>query len=193
MNHAQRVVVLLMVICLLTVSLPTGCRKAAEKTAEKVVSGGKEAIGGISEGIEKGRKQSGGTDDAIIISTADELAAHSDVSVFRLVASAESEPSTTVEFAIVNRETRPLELTGLHKLGSCAVIDSDGFFTPLDQNSSPSSFEVLPQGKQKLILHFKTPNNKAAQVLLYAKKYSLTGAGAGTETQPASKPATKPE
>jgi len=172
-----------MVLCAMIALMPLACRKAAEKTTEKIVKEGKEAVGGISEGIEKGRKSSAGQDGAIIISTDAELAQNAKVTVFAL-RQGEGDKEAVVEMAVENQKDVPLRLTDLHKTGGCALIDKDGFSSPLNERATDPEMTVLPKAKQKVVLHFKASVSTAATVLFYGKKYPIETPASGPTSKP---------
>ncbi len=155
-------------MCVTVALAMAGCRKAAEKTTEKVVKYTKETGGGISEGYDKGRKDSAGIDGTVIITAYPEIAPCGKIDIYGLYPSRAGK-MTVVVLAVQNNQAAPMELADLHKLGNFTLLDGEGFAYPLDANLSPASFTVQPNAKQKLVLYFDGDESKAKTFRLYGQ------------------------
>lgn len=183
------------VVAAMVVAACDGCkgstRSTARDAAEKAASAAKEAAAGVAEGIEKARKETPGIDGAVVISTADELARHAELSVHAVYPDGPG-GLAVVELAVRNNHTAPLRLTGLHKTGQCALMDREGFSWPLVDETGLGLGEhtILPKARQKLILRFKADAAKAAGVTVYGRAYpidpkAISDKAPGSATRPA--------
>lgn len=153
-----------MVVCAASALALGGCRKAAEKTTEKVVKYTKEAAGGISEGYDKGRKAGAGADGIVIITSYPEIAPCGKIDI-HVVYPFKDNKKTVVILFVENTQAKPMKLEDLRTPGNFLLIDSEGFAHALDTNLSPSDLTVLPNAKEKLYLYFEGDDVSKAKTL----------------------------
>ena len=151
-------------ICAAATLASAGCRKAAEKTTEKVVKYSKEAAGGISEGYDKGRKASTGIDGTVIITSYPEIAPAGKIDIYSVCPSKDNK-KTVVVLVVQNTQAKPMKLEDLRRLGNFAVIDDQGLAHRLDADLSPADMTVLPNAKEQLCLYFDGDDVSKAKTL----------------------------
>lgn len=169
--------------CLALAFTTCACRRAAEKTTEKVVQTAKDAGGGISDGFDKGRKASAGADGTVIITRYAEIAPVGKIDILG-VYPAKSGGRTLVVFAATNTQAKPIQFDDLHKLGNFSIVDADGFAHALDESASPGKMVVLPNSKQKMLLYFEGDAAKARTLRVYGQDVAIPAEAVQKEPSP---------
>ena len=128
-----------------------GCRKMAERVAEKGMKAAKDTTKGLSEGLEKGRKEGQSADDAVVVSTAKDLKGVGSVTIAEVRTAREANLGTEVELVVENTSDRPLRITNLDMLG----LDAKGFVKrPIIR---PGELTVPAKAKDKMVVAFDGP------------------------------------
>ncbi|MEJ1250637.1 hypothetical protein [Denitratimonas tolerans] len=165
-------------VCLLllvaTGSAIADTRDVVRSVTERVVSFGKDIVGGVAEGVDSGRKGAEGTDGSIVVGKHEELAG---VGQIRLIGVQPWEGATatvTVEFAIDNRSDKPLRLVGFTERGSLLRIDHEGFATPLaGGHGNPAELTVPAKASIKQAFVFQGSPKDTRAVRVWGTDYAL--------------------
>lgn len=153
-----------------------GCIKNTTKTVtENTVKGAKNALSGISEGIEEGRKDGEGIDGAVVVSTYDEIDAHVEVSVLSATASADNRVELEISFS--NKSDKPVRIIGLNEAKNMTLIDAQGFSTYI--KSGPAQVTVQAGAKEKYKFVFEGDLQKAAKFKFHGHELDLPPVGLG--------------
>jgi hypothetical protein len=143
------------------------CKKVSEVVVERGVKAAKDTVKGIEEGVEKGRKSGQSTDDALIVSRAEDLKGHGTISVRELRGAADGGTTSEVVLAIENTGARPLRITELDVL----ALDPGGF---VKRPVSPvAEVTVPPMAKDQVVVTFDAKPDALAKVRLWGVEYPL--------------------
>lgn len=144
-------------------------QKVTSTVVGKTVEIAKGAGSGIVDGIEKGRQDAVSADGSRTLSSAAEVNAAVDLSVYEVKPGASG---VEVVVAITNKTTDALHLLGLHENGGAQLIDKEGFATPLDA-AAPGQLggeiQVPPSAKIKVSLMFQGSPEKVSAVRLWGR------------------------
>jgi hypothetical protein len=162
----DRILVCAVAVALVGLSV-TGCRKMAERVAEKGVEAVKNTSKGLEEGAEKGRKQGASTDDALVVASLADLKGAGSLTVDEV---RRAPVGTEVVIVVDNTSDRPLRLTRLDVF----ALDSKGFVKrPV---SAPPEITVPAKAKDKLVVAFETAQGKQeklAKARIWGAEYDL--------------------
>jgi len=142
------------------------CRKMAESMAEKGMKAAKDTTKGLSEGLEKGRKEGQSADDAVVVTTAQDLKGFGSVTIAAVRAAREAKLGTEIELIVENTSDRPLRITNLDMLG----LDAKGFVKR--PASRPGELTVPAKAKDKLVVAFDGPE-KLTKARLWGVDHDL--------------------
>jgi hypothetical protein len=141
-----------------------GCRKMAERVAEKGVAAVKDTTKGLSEGAEKGRKEGSSTDDAVVVTSLADLKGAGSLSVAEV---RRAPVGTEVVLVVDNTGERPLRITRL----DIFALDSKGFVKrPV---AAPPELTVPAKAKDKLVIAFDTGADKLAKARIWGVDHEL--------------------
>ena len=157
----------LTVFCIVAVAssvFTLGCRKMAERVAEKGVAAVKDTTKGLSEGAEKGRKEGASTDDAVVVTSLADLKGAGSLSVAEV---RRAPVGTEVVLVVDNTGERPLRITRLDVF----ALDSKGFVKrPV---AAPPELTVPAKAKDKLVIAFDTGADKLAKARIWGVDHDL--------------------
>ncbi len=161
------------VICITSLAL-FGCsgesaRKAASKVTGKTVETVKGVFTGVSEGVDEGRKQTVGTDGAIVLSTPQEMADKVDVSIYRL--SETTSGNAEVTLALSNLLDQPVRISGLAHGHNMVMLDADSFAIALI--SRERDVTIPPKAKERATFVFNSPASKCKTFRLFGREVAL--------------------
>ncbi len=145
----------------------SGCKEVTETVVEKGVKAAKDTTRGVSEGIEKGRKQGQSADDAVIVSKPDEIQGKGTIAVRALRQHPDNPKHAQIELAFENTSDRPLRFTKLEVL----ALDGEAFVNR--PQTSPSDVTVLPKTKDRLVVTFEADAKTLAKVRVWGVEYAL--------------------
>jgi hypothetical protein len=150
-----------------------GCKEVTEKVVGKGVQVAKDATKGVSEGIEKGRKEGESSDGAVIVSKPEEVAGKGGITVRALRVHSEQPKQAEVELAFENSGERPLRFTGLDAL----ALDRENFVKrPV---SLSSELTVPPKAKERLVVVFDAEAASLAKIRVWGTDYPLPAVSGG--------------
>jgi len=118
-------------------------KNAVTKATSKVITFGKDLVGGLSEGVTDGRKGSEGSDGAIIVSNLTEMDESVTIKLLGVEQSGDSQVIAT--FAIKNPNNQPVRLINLRERGALLSIDKDGFATGLSSSLQNPDNVTVPE------------------------------------------------
>lgn len=105
-----------------------------------VVSSGKDAISGVKDGIEEGRKSGESVDGAIVVFDKDALQKYVAVSVQSVEKIGATDYKLTLVFR--NNSDKIVRLTNLSERKSLQLLDKDGFVSYLKYGATPVESDV---------------------------------------------------
>jgi len=155
--------------CLMAAALataPSGCRKMAERIAEKGVKAAKETSKGLSEGAEKGRKEGQSVDDAVIVSSLQDLKGVGSLTVSE-VRQNRAAAATEIELVVDNTGDRPLRITRLDII----ALDAKGFVKR--PTTVPGEVTVPAKAKDKLVVAFESGPDKLVKARIWGVEQDL--------------------
>lgn len=133
----------------------------------------KGVAGGVKEGIKEGRKGTRSLDGARVLSTADEVAEATTLTVFTARPAGDR---FEVVLAVENTTDEPVHLVGLSEEGGALLVDAEGFSTRLaarDLKAMSKAIAVPPKAKVKAPLMFDPPDAAAATVRVWGQDLAL--------------------
>jgi hypothetical protein len=150
-------------------TVPAGCRKMAERIAEKGVKAAKETSKGLSEGADKGRKEGQSVDDAVIVSSLQDLKGVGSLSISDVRQKRET-ATTEIELVVDNTGDRPLRITRLVII----ALDAKGFVKR--PTTVPGEVTVPAKAKDKLVVAFESGPDKLVKARIWGVDHLLPGA-----------------
>lgn len=141
-----------------------------------VVSSGKDAISGVKDGIDDGRKSGDSIDGAVIITTKDALQAYVTVSVLSVEKLNATEYKLTL--AIRNNSDKTVRLTNLYEQKSLQLLDKDGFVSYVKYlvNSAESDITVPEKAAVRARYTFSEVEGVPAVFRLYGMDVNIPDA-----------------
>ena len=151
----------------------------------KTVEATKGVADGVKEGVQEGRKDAASVDGSQVLSTAEEVAAATTLSVFSVQAGTDGAGASRAEvvLAVENTTDAPLHLIGLADQGGALVIDKDGFASPLSPLDG-GTIQVPPHAKVKTTLTWKGDPGTAASVRVWGQELPVPGGAQPTGATP---------
>ncbi|HET9956258.1 MAG TPA: hypothetical protein VFQ61_17240 [Polyangiaceae bacterium] len=144
-----------------------GCKEVTEAIVGKGVQAAKDATKGVSDGIEKGRKEGQSSDGALIVSKPEEVTGKGSIAVRALRARAGEPRRAEVELAFENLSERPMRFTGLNPI----ALDRENFVQrPLEPTHEVT---VPPKAKERLTFLFEAEPSSLAKVRVWGVEYPL--------------------
>jgi hypothetical protein len=125
---------------------------------------------GVKTGVQEGRKGTTSTDGSQVLSTSEEVAAHTRLSVVEVQSAGEGLVDVVV--AVENVTSTPLRLIGLKDEGGALLVDDNGFATPLADGSSGDHKPILvpPEAKVRTVVRFEGEAETAAAVRVWGQE-----------------------
>lgn len=165
--------------CALALALPglahADARDTVKGVTSKIVSWGKDVAGGVSEGVDSGRKDTTGTDGAQVVGSHEELAQHGEVAILSL-GPGPSDGTVEVVLGIANDSDQPIRLAELDD-DALLLIDRDGYATRLVATAdNPAELTVPAAARIKQRFVFAGKVEQAAAVRLWRHDYSVEAA-----------------
>jgi hypothetical protein len=160
--HGPRVIAFLAAVAL--GALGAGCRKMAERAAEKGVEAVKNTTKGLSDGVEKGRKEGASTDDAVVVTSLADLKGAGALTVAEV---RRAGVGTEVVLVVDNIGARPLRITRL----DIFALDSKGFVKrPV---ATPPEITVPAKAKDRLVVAFEAGQDKLVKARIWGIDHDL--------------------
>lgn len=157
---------------------PLSCsdsRESAANLTKNAIKLGKEVLGGISQGVDEGRKEAEGVDGAVIVTTMEELEAHVDVQLLKVRSSAEGR-KTQIEIGLKNRSDQPVRIANLGDRSAILLLDTEGYAQELDKAGvHPGELTIPARAGKKHHLLFAIPPSKAQALRMWQREFSLQG------------------
>lgn len=107
-------------------------KKGTKSVVSGLVSSGKDAISGLKEGVDDGRKSGDSLDGAIVVNNQEDMIKYLTVSATML--EKEGEGRYIVHLAIKNNTPEVVRLANLHEVKSIILLDKEGFATMLPKS-----------------------------------------------------------
>ncbi|HEY6561721.1 MAG TPA: hypothetical protein VI072_30840 [Polyangiaceae bacterium] len=152
-----------------------GCKEVTETVVEKGVKAAKDTTRGVSEGIEKGRKQGQSPDDAVVVSRPEEIKGKGAITVRALRQHPENPKHAQIELAFENTSERPLRFTKLEVL----ALDAEAFVNR--PRTQASDVTVLPKTKDKLVVAFEADAKTLTKVRVWGVEHKLPAVQPATD------------
>lgn len=152
-----------------------GCKEVTETVVEKGVKAAKDTTRGVSEGLEKGRKQGQSADDAVVVSRPEEIKGKGAITVRALRQHPENPKHAEIELAFENTSERPLRFTKLEVL----ALDGEAFVNR--PRTHPSDVTVLPKTKDRLVVAFEADAKTLAKVRIWGVEHTLPAVQLATD------------
>lgn len=153
---------ILLALFFLSLALPVGWASSDEGGGVKgvtksvvsgIVSTGKDAMSGISEGIDEGRRQGESLDRARLVATKAEFQSLLSISVFKSEDLGDDVFRLTL--AIKNDNEFPVRVTNLFEPANVVLLDKDGFSVPLmDPIQQGHDITALPRSMTRATFTF---------------------------------------
>lgn len=154
-------------VALLALGLaPAGCRRVAEKVAERGAAAMKDTTKGLSEGLEKGRKEGASADDAIIVAGPADLKGVGSLTIGE-VRRARDGAGTEIELIVDNVGDRPLRITRLE------IFAQDGKGFVKRPTATPAELTVPARAKDKLVVAFDSGSDKLVKARIWGVDHVL--------------------
>ncbi len=163
-------------ILLVAVLSLSGCLDSKETAAEvtkNAIKFSKNVLGGISDGVDEGRKEAEGIDGARIVTDIDELERYVDIKLL-MVRSLDDDKRTDIEVGFRNKSDNPIRIANLDDKETVLLLDADGYAQEADSGSRyGAEITIPPNAGKKHNFIFNVPVSKAKALRLWNKEYEV--------------------
>jgi hypothetical protein len=157
----------------LLLSACSDSKDMAADTTKTVIKFSKQVLGGISEGVDEGRKEAEGIDGAVIVTNIDELEQYVNVELLT-VKSVDSDQKTAIEVGFQNRSEKPIRIANLDDKATVLLLDTAGYAQELDgSNRQNAEITIPPKAGKKYSFLFNVPVSKAKNLRLWNKEFEI--------------------
>ncbi|MDR1871695.1 MAG: hypothetical protein LBS60_07190 [Deltaproteobacteria bacterium] len=154
------------------------------------VSGAKETLAGVTEGIDEGRKSGQSLDGAILIVSQEDFVNMTKARILKVEDLSQGKYQITL--AIDNDKDKPIRLTNLFVDANVVLIDEDGFSYRLPkQFTEGSDVTVLPKSSERVRLTFEGVELKPKSLRIYQIEHELPEAASDNAANPTADRATE--
>jgi hypothetical protein len=148
-------------------------RDSLRSIASEIISSGKEAVTGLSEGVEQGMSEEGSADKAKEAKTREEFAAMLGASVHK--AKSLGDGRYEISVALRNDNDFAVRVIGLREIENVVLLDREGFSYLPDKNANqPGSVVALSKSRTRLQFLFSGVEESPTVLRLLGKELAIS-------------------
>ena len=144
-------------------------KESLRSIATEIVTTGKEAMTGLSEGVEQGLDENGGSDKVKVVKSGNEFSQLLSAAILNVKRRGQGTYELTL--AVKNDNDFPVRIAGVWDLENVVLLDREGFsYSPENQTGQMTSVTALSKSLTRLRFVFSGVESPPARLRFYGKE-----------------------